>query len=699
MAYAPGTFRGASPAAPQGTSLPPPSRSPVVRAAAIRARKYTDIIERIHMSTQHEFKTEVKQMLDLVIHSLYSNKEIFLREIISNASDAIDRCRFESLKDASLLEKDPEWKIKLIVDKDARTLTIRDNGIGMTADEVEKNIGTVANSGTKHFLENLKGSKEELPPELIGQFGVGFYSAFMVADEVSLVTRHAGTDNSQGSRWVSKGDGFYTLDAVEKETRGTDVILHLKEDETEFLEEWRLRKIVKKYSDFVEHPIVMDCEHQEPVLDADGKQVLDADGKPVPPKTVMKEDTLNSRQAIWLRPKSEVKPEEYNEFYRHLSHDFQEPFETLHWSVEGQAEFKALVYIPQKPLWDMLVQENTPHGIQLYVHRVFITDACEQLLPRYLRFLRGVVDSADLPLNVSREMLQEARALTIIRKNIIKKTLDTLADLQKNAPERYESFYENFGAILKEGLREDFENSEKIQNLLLFHSTALDDKQRTTLADYVKRMPEGQTEIYYLTAEALANAKNSPRLEAFRKKGYEVLLLTDTVDEFVIPSLDNYQGKHLRDISKGEVDLESAEEKKAHEAEEKAEQEANAPLLARLKEILKGKVEEVRLSRRLTDSACCLVDPEWALSPQMQRMMKALKQEVPDTRQILEINAGHPLVAALRDLLAKDDRDPRLEEGAKLLFDAARLMENQPVEDPLAFAKQVTMLMADGLKA
>ncbi len=651
------------------------------------------------MSTQHEFKTEVKQMLDLVIHSLYSNKEIFLREIISNASDAIDRCRFESLKDASLLEKDPEWKIKLIVDKDARTLTIRDNGIGMTADEVEKNIGTVANSGTKHFLENLKGSKEELPPELIGQFGVGFYSAFMVADEVTLVTRHAGTDNSQGSRWVSKGDGFYTLDAVEKETRGTDVILHLKEDETEFLEEWRLRKIVKKYSDFVEHPIVMDCEHQEPVLDADGKQVLDADGKPVPPKTVMKEDTLNSRQAIWLRPKSEVKPEEYNEFYRHLSHDFQEPFETLHWSVEGQAEFKALVYIPQKPLWDMLVQENTPHGIQLYVHRVFITDACEQLLPRYLRFLRGVVDSADLPLNVSREMLQEARALTIIRKNIIKKTLDTLADLQKNAPERYESFYENFGAILKEGLREDFENSEKIQNLLLFHSTALDDKQRTTLADYVKRMPEGQTEIYYLTAEALANAKNSPRLEAFRKKGYEVLLLTDTVDEFVIPSLDNYQGKHLRDISKGEVDLESAEEKKAHEAEEKAEQEANAPLLARLKEILKGKVEEVRLSRRLTDSACCLVDPEWALSPQMQRMMKALKQEVPDTRQILEINAGHPLVAALRDLLAKDDRDPRLEEGAKLLFDAARLMENQPVEDPLAFAKQVTMLMADGLKA
>ena len=316
------------------------------------------------MNTTHEFKTEVKQMLDLVIHSLYSNKEIFLRELISNASDAIDRARFESLKDASILENDPDWKIKLIVDKDARTLTVRDNGIGMNAEEVEKNIGTVANSGTKHFLEALKENKDELPPELIGQFGVGFYSAFMVADEVTLITRRAG-DKAAGVKWTSKGDGFYDLSQVEKETRGTDVIVHLKEDETEFLEEWRLRKIVKKYSDFVEHPIVMDIEHEEAVKDADGKQVLDADGKPVPPKVVVKEEVLNSQKAIWLRPKSEVKKEEYDEFYRHISRDYQEPFETIHWSVEGQAEFKALVYIPQKPLWDMLMQDSQPHGMQL----------------------------------------------------------------------------------------------------------------------------------------------------------------------------------------------------------------------------------------------------------------------------------------------------------------------------------------------
>ncbi len=649
------------------------------------------------MNTTHEFKTEVKQMLDLVIHSLYSNKEIFLRELISNASDAIDRARFESLKDASILENDPDWKIKLIVDKDARTLTVRDNGIGMNAEEVEKNIGTVANSGTKHFLEALKENKDELPPELIGQFGVGFYSAFMVADEVTLITRRAG-DKAAGVKWTSKGDGFYDLSQVEKETRGTDVIVHLKEDETEFLEEWRLRKIVKKYSDFVEHPIVMDIEHEEAVKDADGKQVLDADGKPVPPKVVVKEEVLNSQKAIWLRPKSEVKKEEYDEFYRHISRDYQEPFETIHWSVEGQAEFKALVYIPQKPLWDMLMQDSQPHGMQLYVHRVFITDSCEQLLPRYLRFLRGVVDSSDLPLNVSREMLQEARALTLIRRGIVKKVLDTLADMQKNSPERYQTFFENFGNVLKEGLREDFENSEKLQNLMLFHSSSLEDKQLTTLADYVKRMPENQKEIYYLTAEGLASAKNSPRLEAFRKKGYEVLFMTDPIDEFVIPSIDNYQDKKLRDISKGDIDLESEEEKKAKEEERKATQESFASLVSKLQELLKDKVSEVRISNRLTDTACCLVDAEWAMSQQMQRVMKALKQDVPDVKQILEINPAHPLIASMKDLLANAPESPKLAEFADLLFDSARLMENQPIKNPLEFAHRLADLMAGALK-
>ncbi|MGN0866716.1 MAG: molecular chaperone HtpG [Oligosphaeraceae bacterium] len=650
------------------------------------------------MSTQHEFKTEVKQMLDLVIHSLYSNKEIFLREILSNASDAIDRARFEALKDASILEDNPQWKIQIVADKEARTLTIRDNGVGMTAEEVEKNIGTVANSGTRNFLEKLKDNKEELSPELIGQFGVGFYSAFMVADQVTLITRRAG-DKAKGTRWVSQGDGFYTLETVEKESRGTDVVLHLKEEETEFLEEWRIRKIVKKYSDFVEHPITMEVEHQEPVLDDEGKPAKDAEGKPVPPKVVLKEETLNSQKAIWLRPKAEVKKEEYDEFYRHLSHDYQEPFETMHWSVEGQADFKALVYIPQKPMWDMLVSEGTPRGIQLYVHRVFITDSCEQLLPRFLRFLRGVVDSADLPLNVSREMLQEARTLTLIRRNIVKKTLDTLADLQKNAPERYESFYTNFGAVLKEGLREDFENGEKLQNLLLFASTATEEGKRTTLADYVKRMPEAQKEIYYLTADALANAKNSPRLEAFQKKGYEVLLMTDPVDEFVIPSLESFQGKPLKDISKGEIDLESEEEKKAKEEERKAAKEANSALVTRLQELLKDKVQEVRLSTRLTDSACCLVDAEWALSQQMLRMMRAMKQEVPEQKQILEINPDHPLMATLRTLLEKNPQDPRLEDAANLLFASARMMDNQPVDNPREFAKKVAQLMADGFKA
>ena len=649
------------------------------------------------MAETREFKTEVKQMLDLVIHSLYSNKEIFLREVISNASDAIDRARFEAVKDASVLEDDPEWKIKLVVDKDAKTLTVSDNGVGMTAEEVEKNIGTVANSGTKKFLQTLQENKEKLPPELIGQFGVGFYSIFMVADEVTVITRRAG-DPKAGTKWVSKGDGFYTIEPCEKARRGTDVIMHLTAENEEFLEEWKLRKIVEKYSNFVEHPIKMDITREEPVRDKDGKEVLGEDGKPVPPKVTVTEETLNSQKAIWLRPKSEIKKEEYEQFYKHLSHDFQEPFETLHWSVEGQAEFKALVYIPQKPLWDMFMQEQHPHGVQLYVHRVFITDNCEELVPHYLRFLRGVVDSSDLPLNVSREMLQEAHALRVIRKNLVKKVLDTLADLQKKNPERYAEFFASFGSILKEGLREDFENAEKLQKLLLFSSSALEEGKTTTLEDYVKRMPEAQKEIYYLPAASLEAAKNSPQLEVFRKKGYEVLYLVDPIDEFVIPSINEFEGKRLRDISKGEVDLETEEEKKAKAEERKSHETADNALVATLKELLKEQVKDVKLSTRLTDSACCLVDEEWAMSQQMQRIMKAMKQDVPDTKQILEINPDHPLIAAMRQVNEKDVKDPRLATYAKLLFDSACLMANQPVANPLDFAKQVASLMAEGLK-
>ncbi len=648
------------------------------------------------MADKREFKTEVKQMLDLVIHSLYSNQEIFLREILSNASDAIDRARFESLKDAAMLEGDATWKIKLIANKENKTLTVSDNGIGMTLDEVENNIGTVANSGTKKFLDTLAANKEKLPPELIGQFGVGFYSAFMVADQVTVVTRRHG-DNNAATKWVSKGDGFYTVEACEKAHRGTDVIMHLKDDCLEFLDEWKLRKIIKKYSDFVEHPICMDITREEPVKDEEGKPVLGDDGKPVPPTITITEETLNSQKAIWLRNKSEIKAEEYNEFYKHLSHDFQDPFETIHWSVEGQAEFRSLVYIPQKPIWDMFMPEQRSHGLQLYVRRVFITDTCDELLPHYLRFLRGVVDSSDLPLNVSREMLQEARALQIIRKNIVKKVLDTLAGIQSSTPERYLEFFNSFGAILKEGLREDFENREKIESLLLFHSTALEDGQRTTLADYVTRMPDSQKEIYYLAADSLEAAKQSPQLEAFKKKGYEVIFLTDPVDEFVIPSIESFKEKQLRDISKGEVDLETEEEKKASEEERKNAESDNAALVAKLKELLTAKVKDVKLSNRLTDSACCLVNDEWAMSPQMIKMMKAMKQDVPESLQILEINPSHPLISAMRTACAADAANPKLATYAKLLFDSARLTSNQSIDNPLEFSRQVAELMAEAL--
>ena len=650
------------------------------------------------MAEKHEFKTEVRKTLDLVINSLYSNKEIFLRELISNASDAIDRARFESLKDSSLLEDNADWKIKLSVDREKGTLTVSDNGIGMTAEEVENNIGTVASSGTRHFLEEYADKKEQLPPELIGQFGVGFYSAFMVADEVTVITRPHGAPGC-ATKWTSNGDGFYTIEPAVKATRGTDIIMHLKESDTEFLDEWKLRGIVKKYSDFVEHPIVMDVTHEEPVKDADGKPVLGEDGKPVPPEVTVVEETLNSQKALWLRAKNEITKEEYEEFYKHLSRDFQPPFETIHWSVEGQTEFKALIYIPQKPMWEMLVQDQRPHGLQLYVRRVFITDNCEELLPRYLRFLRGVVDSADLPLNVSREMLQEDRSLRLIRKNIVKKVLDTLESIRTGAPERYESFFSSFGAILKEGLREDFENREKIQNLLLFASSALESGKRTTLADYAKRMPEGQKEIYYLLSDSVVNAANAPQLEAFRKKGYEVLFMTDPVDEFVIPSVGSFQDKQLRDISKGEVDLETEEEKKAREENLKANENGNNTLIARLKDLLKNKVQDVRLSNRLTDSACCLVEPEWGMSQQMQRLMKAMKQEVPDVKPILEINPSHPLIAAMRGICEKDATSARITDCAELLLDQARLMANQPIDNPLEFARKVSQLMADSLEA
>lgn len=643
-------------------------------------------------TTKHQFKTEVQSLLNLVIHSLYSNREIFLRELISNASDAIDRARFESLKDSAVLENDPEWKIKLTVDADAKTLTISDNGIGMTAEEVENNIGTVANSGTKKFLEQLKDSKEQLPPELIGQFGVGFYSAFMVADEVTVVTRRAG-DKDAATRWISKGDGVYTTETTTKDTRGTDITLHLLPDCEEFLEEWKIRKIIKKYSDFVEHPICMDIRREEHEHDENGDHVEGSE-----PKVTITEETLNSQKAIWLRAKSDIKDEDYSEFYKHVSHDFQDPFETIHWNVEGQTEFKALVYIPQKPVMDMFMPDQKDHGLQLYVHRVFITDNCEELCPKYLRFLRGVVDSADLPLNVSREMLQEDRTLKLIKKNITKKVLDTLADMKEKQPERYDTFWSNFGDVFKFGLREDFENQKKLEDLLLYESSMTESGKRTSLADYVKRMPEAQKEIYYLTAENRQAAENSPQLEAFKSKGYEVLFMTDPIDEWVVNDIPNYADKKLKAINKGDIDLDSEEEKKEKEASRKQAEEDNKDLVAKIKEILGDKVKEVKLSKRLTESACCLADEEWGMGIQMEKLMKAMKQDVPRASRILELNAGHPLVSGLRQLLKDSPDSPKIAEYANLLYNQALLLAQLPIEDPLAFTKTMSSLMADSLK-
>ena len=644
------------------------------------------------MSEQRPFKTEVKKLLDLVIHSLYSNKEIFLRELISNASDAIDRARFESLKDESILEDDPEWKIKITVDKEAKTLTVSDNGIGMSAEEIEQNIGTIASSGTKRFLEQLQENKDSLSPELIGQFGVGFYSAFMVANRVKVVTRRAGPAD-QGVAWESQGDGFYTITPTTREKRGTDVIVYLTPENEEYLDEWKIRKTVKRFSDFVEHPINMDIEREEVERDDEGKPI---EGKE--PKKTITEETLNSRKAIWQRPKNEVTDEEYKEFYRHVSHDYQDPLETIHWQVEGQTEFRALIYIPKKPMFEMFMPEQRDRGIQLYVRRVFITDKCEELTPGYLRFLRGVVDSSDLPLNVSREILQEARAIRIIQKNLVKKVLDTLADMKEKNPERYQEFWTGFGTMLKEGLHTDFENGDRIKELLMYESSHLEAGKRTTLAEYVSRMPEHQKEIYYITAENRTAAANAPQLEAFKAKGYEVLFFTDPIDDWLSQDLTSYKEKTLRNIGKGDVDIDSEEEKAAKEEARKQAEADNKDLVAAMKEILGDKVKEVRLSKRLTESACCLVSDEWGMGVHMEKIMKAMNPDTPPTKRILELNPDHSLIAALRQVHAKDAKDPKLAEYTEMLYDEALLTAQLPLEDPLAFAKRISNLMADSLQ-
>ncbi len=629
---------------------------------------------------KREFKTEIKQLLDLMIHSLYSNKEVFLRELISNASDAIDRARYESLTNAAVQEDDGEWTIRITADKEKGTLTVSDNGIGMTKDEAVEALGTIARSGTREFIQALQGKDVKDNPELIGQFGVGFYSSFMVADRITVLSRKAGSGGSMGVRWESTGDGSFTFEEAEKKGKGTDVTLHLREDEKQYLDEWEIRDVVHRYSDFIEHPVVMEVERERP-------SELDKS------KTVkLKEDvTLNSRKAVWLRDKSEITPEEYNQFYKHISHDTEDPVEVIHYKAEGTSEFTGLLYIPSKPPFDIFWKEYKM-GPTLYVKRVRIMEHCEALLPPYLRFVRGIVDSSDLPLNISREMLQNNRQVEIIRNSIVKKTLDTLADMKKDEPEKYLSFYRQFGAVLKEGIYYDFTRKDAIADLLFFPSTKGGKDDLRTLQEYLDGMKDGQEFIYYMPATSFEEAVKSPYLEAFRAKDFEVLIMPDEVDNFVMSGF-SYKDKQLRSVIAGDIELDKSEREEKEKASSKYRK-----LIDLIKEELADDVKDVRLSGRLKDSACLLVGEEGGINPQMERMMKAMGQSVPDNKRILEINGDHPLFAAMNGLFDKDKESPLLHRYARLLYDQALLIEGSRPKDPAAFASAVADLMTEGLK-
>ncbi len=639
---------------------------------------------------RQEFQAEVQQLLDIVIHSLYTNRDIFLRELISNASDAIDRARFEALSDKTLAAEDSDWKIKIIPDKQNRTLTISDNGVGMTREEVQSNLGTIARSGTRQFLEELKKKKDSAEAvELIGQFGVGFYSAFIVADKVTVVTRPAGGGDARATRWESTGGSEFTIADDDKPTRGTDVILHLAEAEDEYLEEWKIRKIVKQYSDFVEHPICMDVERSEKPKDEEGNVKEDAE-----PETVVTEEALNSQVAIWAKPKDRISEDEYKEFYHHISHDFSDPFETIHWSAEGTTEFRALLYLPQRPPFNMFMPEEQKSGVHLYIKRVFITEDSEFLVPQYLRFLKGVVDSSDLPLNVSRETLQENKITQVIQKNITKKVLDRLGEIKDKERDRYVEFWKEFGKIIKEGIHLDFANRDKVTELALYESDLNKPGELISLEEYVNRMPEQQQEIYYIAGDSRETLASSPHLEAFRKRGYDVLYMTDPIDDWVVQSVTTYREKPLKDVAKGDVELETEDEKKQKEEERKQAQEEYGSLIEKLKGELEDKVKDVKLSSRLIDSACCLVADEMSMGVHMERIMKAMNQEMPPSKRILEVNPDHPLLKSMHDLHENAPEHEKLGEYAQLLYDQALLTAGMPVEDPLDFAKRLSNLMA-----
>ncbi len=633
---------------------------------------------------KHEFQAEARQLLELMVHSIYSNKDIFLRELISNASDALDKLRLESLTDDKLKVDPAGFVIQLEADKAARTLTLSDNGIGMSHDEVIAHIGTIAKSGTAEFLKKLKESSNSA--ELIGQFGVGFYSSFMVADRVELVTRRAGEENA--TRWMSTGDGTYTLEPAERAEHGTTITLHLKPEDREnslhdYTSEWKLREIVKRYSDFINYPIKLRTERSEVDRDEHGKPVEGAI-----PRKIEENEQLNSQKAIWARSKDEVPQEEYDQFYTHLTHDWEAPLRTMSLKAEGTFEYQALLFLPKRPPMDLYMRE-AKRGLQLYVKRVFIMDDCEELLPEYLRFVKGVVDAQDLSLNISREILQQDRHIAQMRKRLVKKVIETLDEMKSGSEEDYKAFWNGFGRALKEGIYQDQDNKEKLLDLALFRSTH-DPEKLTTLNEYVARMPEGQDKIYYLTGESYAVLERSPHLEGFRAKGQEVLLMVDAVDEIWVSTLPTFKEKTFQSVTTGEAEL----------PEEKKEQkEEFSTLLAWMGTKLAEHVKEVRVSARLTSSPACLVSDPNEIPPNLERMMRAMGQDVPNIKRSLEINPDHPLLVKLKGAYEAQKDDPSLGDIAELLFGLAVLAEGGELPDASRFTKLLGELMVKGLEA
>ncbi len=620
------------------------------------------------------FQAEVKQLLRLVTHSLYSNKEIFLRELISNASDACDKLRFEALSNKELYESDPELNIRVSFDKEAGTITVSDNGIGMARGEVIEHIGTIAKSGTREFFDRLTGDQAK-DANLIGQFGVGFYSAFVVADRVTLLTRRAGLPASEGVRWESGGEGEYTLEAVERPGRGTEVTLHLRSEESDFLSGWRLREIIRRYSDHIMIPIRM----QKEAWDNEKGAVSSEAG----------EETVNQASALWARSKSEITPEQYIEFYKHIAHDFEAPLAHSHARVEGRHEYTALLYLPARAPFDLWDREHRK-GLKLYVRRVFIMDDAEHLTPPYLRFVRGVIDSNDLPLNVSREILQESNDVEAIRAGVVKRVLGMLEELAQGDKEKYRKFWQEFGRVLKEGIGEDLPNRERIAKLLRFASThSGEETQDVSLDDYIARMKHGQAAIYYVTADGFNAARNSPHLEVFRKKGIEVLLMHDRVDEWLVASLTEYEGKKLVSVARGDLDLGVL----ADEEDRKAKQDAGElkDLLDAIKQSLGERIKEARVTNRLTESPACLVADQHDMSANLERLLKAAGQRVPGSKPILEINPSHPLVQRLKEEIGKE----RFADWSSILFEQALLAEGGSLEDPGSFVKRLNQLMLD----